>query len=97
MRNATMSFGRREPKGFGGAEQRRARRTPVEWRASIVLDDGSAHPCLIRDISDTGARLEVTSVIGIPPRFILRATSGQRPVAVVRRGIRQLGVKFIRD
>jgi hypothetical protein len=90
-------FGKREPRGYGGVEQRRAERRPVQWNAWIVFDDSSAQPCLIRDVSDQGARLEVASILGIPDRFILRAGSGQLSALVVWRGIRQLGVTFSRE
>ena len=77
--------------GFGkpprlcGVEQRRAERRPVQWNARIVFDDRSAQQCLIRDVSDQGARLEVASILGIPDRFILRAGSGQLSALVVWR------------
>jgi hypothetical protein len=91
------SFGKRGPKGFGGIEKRRAPRTPVANKAWIVLEDRSAHPCLIRDISSGGARLEVPSILGLPNRFILREGSVQRQVSVVRKGVRHLAVKFCRE
>ena len=89
------NFGRREAKGHGGIEKRRDPRTPVLWNAAIVLEDASSRPCLIRDISNGGARLEVQSVLGIPQRFTLRETSGRQwQVLVVQRRARTLGVKF---
>jgi hypothetical protein len=30
---------------YGGIEQRRARRQPIQWNASITLDDGLAQIC----------------------------------------------------
>ena len=89
------NFGRREAKGHGGIEKRRDPRTTVLWNAAIVLEDASSRPCLIRDISNGGARLEVQSVLGIPQRFTLRETSGRQwQVLVVQRRARTLGVKF---
>jgi methyl-accepting chemotaxis protein len=89
------NFGRREAKGHGGIEKRRDPRTPVLCNASIILEDSSSRPCLIRDISNGGARLEVQSVLGIPQRFTLRDASGRQwQVLVVQRRARTLGVKF---
>ena len=91
------SFGKRGPKGFGGIEKRRAPRKIVANKAWIVLEDRTAHPCVIRDISTGGARLEVPSILGLPNRFILREGSLKREVSVIRKGVRHLAVKFCRD
>ena len=89
------SFGKRGTKGSGGgAEKRRYPRRTGPSKAWIVLQDLSVHPCVIRDISVGGARLEVSSILGLPNSFVLRDATGQRTVSVVRKGVRHLGVRF---
>jgi len=64
--------------------------------AEIVFDGGrSTKACVIRNISDGGAKLEVTSVIGIPNNFNL-IIPAHRPHAcrVVWRALKELGVAF---
>ena len=51
--------------------------------------------CIIRNVSDTGARLEVAKVAGIPDVILLH-TPGHRPQTcrVVWRALRELGVEY---
>jgi hypothetical protein len=57
---------------------------------SIVID------CIVRDLSVTGARLEVSSQGGIPERFTLIVPGDRLRLActVVRRGGYRIGVAF---
>lgn len=52
-------------------------------------------PCIIRNVSDTGAKLEVAKVAGIPDVIVLHAP-GHRPQTcrVVWRALRELGVEY---
>jgi hypothetical protein len=44
----------------------------------IVLNDGfSTIDCTVRNLSATGAKLEVASIIGIPPQFRLAMNDGR--------------------
>jgi hypothetical protein len=51
--------------------------------------------CIIRNVSDTGAKLEVAKVAGIPDVVLLHAP-GHRPQTcrVVWRALRELGVEY---
>ena len=53
-------------------------------------------PCIIRNLSDGGAKLEVAKVAGIPD-VILPHAPGQRPQTcrVVWRALKELGVAYI--
>lgn len=57
---------------------------------------GGAIDCTIRNLSNTGAALDVTSPIGIPDRFTLRFISENRQIDchVVWRRERRIGVRF---
>lgn len=55
---------------------------------------GSAIDCTIRNLSDTGAALDVTSPVGIPTEFTLVAEGIHRPCRVVWRKEKRIGITF---
>jgi hypothetical protein len=60
--------------------------------------NGSAIDCVVRNISDTGAAVEVTSQLGIPAEFNLQISgSGRRPCQVMWRRKNRIGVAFRQD
>jgi hypothetical protein len=78
-------------------------RRPLRQRALktgkiIVNSGGSVFDCLIRNVSDTGALLEIESSLGIPDSFGLvigeAPQERARQVRVVRRQATRLGVAF---
>jgi hypothetical protein len=78
-------------------EKRLAPRRNTMIEAKIVFEGGRQRvDCVIRNLSDGGAKLEVGKVIGIPATFDLVAP-GHRPHAcrVVWRSLKELGVQFI--
>jgi hypothetical protein len=65
--------------------------------ATVVFDGGrSRMPCIIRNLSESGAKLEVESVTRVPRTFDL-IVNRVRPqaCAVVWRSMRELGVQFM--
>lgn len=58
---------------------------------------GSVIDCTVRNLSDTGACLQVHSPIGIPDEFNLVLDSGRksRPCRVAWRSPTQIGVAFL--
>jgi hypothetical protein len=52
--------------------------------------------CIIRNLSDSGAKLEVATVVGIPDRFDL-LVEGHRPqqCRVAWRALKEMGVEFV--
>ena len=80
-------------------EQRRAKRSPRRNAAWIAPASGGTHiPCVLWDISDTGARLAAPRPNVLPAAFRLLLTKdgrSQRCCRVVWRNERQLGVKFV--
>ena len=85
-----VSFGQRT------TDRRRAHRERVQIEATI--EHGSAPPqkCFIVNLSQTGALLEVTSILGVPDEFRLRvAGQGSWQVAVKRRRPSKLAVAFV--
>ena len=62
----------------------------------IVVNDGfSTFDCTVRNLSETGAKLEVTSSLPIPQRFELAMHDGRRfACEVAWRTETEVGVKF---
>lgn len=80
-------------------EARRAKREKVHYSAWVQVDSSRAPiECLIKDMSDSGARLELPPVIrSLPFRFALwldREGKVQRTCEVVWRRAYSVGVRF---
>ena len=75
-------------------ERRIAPRRNTYIEARITFGKTSLN-CIIRNVSDTGAKLEVAKVAGIPDVFLLHAP-GHRPQTcrVVWRALKELGVEY---
>lgn len=78
-------------------ERRAAPRQRTLKGGRIVINNGSStFDCTIRNLSEIGARLRVTSIIGIPDTFHLAMDDGRQfDCAVAWRTETELGVKFI--
>jgi hypothetical protein len=90
-----MSFGKRQPIGFGGVERRRDAREQTDLTAQIVLPTGQTVKCSVVNFSNTGARLAVVSAFGLPNTFQLRAAGRMYQVTVIRRGAGHIAVGFV--
>ena len=79
-----------------GDETRSSQRHRTLKGGKIVVNDGfSTFNCTIRNMSETGAKLLVPSVIGIPERFNLALDDGRSfACEVAWRTETELGVKF---
>lgn len=65
-------------------------------KAGTIAFGGGAIDCTVRNISQTGAALEVVTPLFIPDRFTLVVPSAQvkRPCRIVWRKDRRIGVTF---
>ncbi|MGN6572728.1 MAG: PilZ domain-containing protein [Pseudolabrys sp.] len=80
-------------------DQRKSPRRPMHYLARLELRPGKPVGCMLSDISDTGARIDVPYPDKVPDRFRLWLTqsgSARRTCQVVWRKTRQVGVKFER-
>ncbi len=81
-----------------GIEQRQSPRKTVNSPAWVNLGGGApARDCLLVDISDTGARLELGTPAEMPPTFALLLSANgtvQRQCQIVWRSNSQVGVQF---
>jgi hypothetical protein len=77
-------------------EQRRAQRAETRKSGRIVLTNGSGMTCMIRNLSPSGACLQVASHFGIPRDIFLWIVGEnvKRPCRIVWRSNQQLGVVF---
>jgi hypothetical protein len=78
-------------------EKRLAPRRNTMIEAQVVFDGGRrVLPCIIRNLSAGGARLEMGKVMGVPNTFDLLVPRA-RPQAcrVAWRALRELGVQFV--
>jgi hypothetical protein len=81
------------------ADNRKSRRRPIRYSAWMSLDDEKLHGCVLSDISDTGARLDVEDSKILPDRFMLLLSgtgSARRSCRVIWRAPHQIGVAFER-
>jgi hypothetical protein len=79
------------------ADQRLSPRRNVTIPATVVFDGGRRRvDCIIRNLSEGGAKLEVPSVGGLPNTFEV-VVKGMRPhgCRVAWRTLREVGVEFI--
>jgi hypothetical protein len=77
-------------------DQRDATRQRVLKPAKIAFGRAGIIDCTLRNISDSGACLQVASPIGIPETFNLLLDAGKtsRPCRVLWRKEQQIGVEF---
>ncbi|ODT83407.1 MAG: hypothetical protein ABS76_03320 [Pelagibacterium sp. SCN 64-44] len=78
-------------------EHRSSQRHRTLKGGKIVFNDGfSTYDCTIRNMSDTGAKLSVASLVGVPQHFVLALDDGRRfdcEMAWHRDG--EIGVRFL--
>jgi hypothetical protein len=80
-------------------DKRKATRREIRYTSWIVMDDSELQGCVLLDISDTGARLDVQDASTIPDCFILSLSNrgrARRKCHVVWRDGKQVGVEFDR-
>jgi hypothetical protein len=77
------------------SNKRNAIRRPVRCTAWIALKAKKLHGCVVSDISDSGARLNVENAALLPDEFLLFLSSrgtASRKCRVVWRKTKQIGV-----
>lgn len=78
-------------------EHRRATRRRALKGAQIIFNEGSSViDCVVRDLSETGAKLKIPSPIGVPDTFTLsvQGDNTRRKCRVAWRRATELGVAF---
>ena len=78
-------------------EGRKERRMRTLKGAQIVFNGGrSVFDCTVRNLSPSGAMLEIPSMLGIPPKFeiVMEHATARRPCTVRWHTDRLIGVHF---
>lgn len=78
-------------------EEKRESSRHRTFKGGTISFDRGLVDCTIRNLSDTGALLEIASPIGIPDQFILiiKPETIRRSCEVKWRSERTIGVKFV--
>ena len=81
------------------SEKRGVQRRSTLKGGKIVFNAGrSTIDCMVRNLSSTGAKLTVNSVVGIPETFDLVLDGHSRqPCRVKWRRLKEIGVEFRRE
>ena len=81
-----------------GAENRKRARKALRYAAWLLIGkDQPPVPCAVVDISDTGARIDISGSEELPTRFILMLNGSgkaRRLCRAVWRSAQQVGVHF---
>ena len=79
-----------------GRDQRKAVRRRVDYRATLAVNErAERQDCLVRDLSDSGARIVVDPAIELPPQFLLLLSRNvTRRCRLIWRKEREAGVQF---
>ena len=78
-------------------DPRRARRRPIRYNARLAVGPGQFYDCVLSDVSDSGARIEVQDGKKLPDRFLLLLSengAARRFCRVAWRKTRYVGVAF---
>ncbi|MCJ2038131.1 PilZ domain-containing protein [Methylobacterium sp. J-059] len=84
--------------GHPEIERRSAPRKRVLKAAEIIFPNGSSvMDCIVRNVSDVGAKLTLSSSIGVPEAFtlLIEADGVQHACRLIRRENEAIGVQFI--
>ena len=79
------------------SDNRRAARRVLNKSGRIIFNRGrSTIDCVVKNLSKSGARLAVATVVGVPDAFYLAIAdaSGTQACRVVWRRLKEVGVKF---
>lgn len=79
------------------AERRNSARSRVLKSAKLVLDRSSFIDCVVRNLTNTGARIQIANTVSLPPDFEMTFDGGHsiRPCRLVWRSVTETGVEFV--
>lgn len=78
-------------------ERRKTARARVHKRAKIILEASSVIDCVVRDLNNCGARIDVPRAVNLPENVDMTFDGGHsiRPCRLVWRTLDATGVKFL--
>lgn len=78
-------------------ERRKSGRSRVLKSAKLVLGRSAIIDCVVRNVTNTGARLQIANTVDLPKEFEMTFDGGYsiRPCRLVWRTVTETGVEFI--
>jgi hypothetical protein len=78
-------------------ERRKSGRSRVLKGAKIILGNTSLLDCIVRNVTNVGARLQIANTVDLPETFDVTLDGGftVRPSRVVWRTVTETGVEFV--
>src|SRR5215468_8042802 len=80
-------------------ERRNSARSRILKGAKLLLGTSSVIDCVLRNVTNSGARVQIANTVELPDMLSLTLDGGYsvRPCRVVWRSLSETGVEFIRD
>jgi hypothetical protein len=76
-------------------ERRLSPRRNTNIRAEIAFSGGQRLPCIVKDVSETGARIELASVGKVPNGLVLLVPGHlPQPCRVAWRSLKEMGLEY---
>jgi hypothetical protein len=76
---------------------RRELRRPVEVSGWIISDEGQSEPCVVSNLSPTGAKLTVLSRDDLPAEFTVSVEGSKHRSRLIWRAGLHVGIEFLPD
>ncbi|HZP68301.1 MAG TPA: PilZ domain-containing protein [Pseudolabrys sp.] len=78
-------------------ERRKSVRSRVLKSAKLVLGHSSIIDCVVRNLTNTGARIQIANTVDLPQAFEMTFDGGRsiRPCRLVWRTVTETGVEFV--
>ena len=79
------------------AERRKSGRSRVLKSAKLILKRSAIIDCLVRNLTNTGARIQIANTVDLPKDFEMTFDGGYsiRPCRLVWRTVTETGVEFV--
>jgi hypothetical protein len=89
-------FGRTSRPGPADKKKRAKDRTPTFKAGRVVFSGRSEAPCVIKDLSDSGARIVLEGEASLPPQvtLVIATTGSRKEASVVWQVDREVGLSF---
>jgi hypothetical protein len=78
-------------------ERRKSARSRVLKSAKLVLGQSSIIDCVVRNVTNSGARIQIANTVDLPKDFEMTFDGGHsiRPCRLVWRTVTETGVEFV--
>ena len=79
------------------AERRKSTRSRVLKSAKLVIDRSSIIDCVVRNLTNKGARIQIANTVGLPKDFEMTFDGGYsiRQCRLIWRTVTETGVEFV--